>query len=311
MLTKEEPPDEEATRTARELLSELRERHGVSFRLRDPVVYCLGSSRLKEMAMFFARDFLLWPLAAFKGRTPYLGVYSGSGVSFDNPVIILTYGNDLETLEHEVRHHFSHECRRRPYLGGSGAVTFLREYYWNEKHSRLARKRLQALKKAGTPWEMDEKLYREILYVMECLSRKEFPRSRYLPDAVADIINEAQPWVSEGFAAEGGGMDVARVPLKLFLAASTAGVVYVSVRSLLSAGPGLFLGLGYMCGGVLNISYTCLRSLPLDMGVLRWRRMRTLIRDDDIPKVLAYPPSKEKDLKEVLRKIEEYSIFQP
>ena len=300
-----------ATRAASELLAELRERYGVSYPLREPLVYSLNSSRLKELAAFLARDFLGWPLA-LRERPPPAAVHVRSLVQ-GGPSIILTYAPwDRDTLRHEVRHHFSYECRRLPYLLGGAAAAFLREYYWEDVHSGIARERLRTLQRAGIPEEMNRVDYREALHVLESLSRGEFPGSWFLPDAVADIITEANPWISEGFAAEGSIADMARVPLKLLLAASTAGIVYGAVRLLSSAAPGPFLSLavGYVCGGFINTCWGFLRSLPLDMGVLRWTRMRTSIRGVDVPKVLAFPPTKRKSLAEVLDKIEEYDVFQ-
>jgi hypothetical protein len=298
----------EATSAAREMLEQLREKYGVPSTLRDPVVYSLNSSRLREVASFLARDLLMWP-AALLERPPPVAVY-GADFVLHEPAIVLTYpyASDPGTLEHEVRHHFSYECRRLPYLRGDAALTFLREYYWEEAHSRVARGMLQALHRSESRERED---YREALHVLEGLSMGEFPRSRHLPDAVAGVITRAQPWIAEGFASEASPLDLARLPLKLLLGASTAGILYGVAQFLSTTPPGpLLLGIGYMCGGLLNTSLGFLRTLPLDIGVLRWRRIRRRIRDRDIPKVLAYPPTKEKALEEILEKIEEYTVFQ-
>lgn len=302
--------DEEATNKARELLAHLGRRYGVSS-MRYPVVYSLGGSRIKEMAKFFIKNFLAWPLTAFKEGSPYMGEYHGAVYPHEEPSIVLGYGSsDIETLEHEVRHHFCYECRRSPYLLSDNAIDFLRDYYWESTHSRVARARLRRLRKK-TLGGRDEERCGEIIHVLKDLSKKRFPRSRYLPDAVAGIITEAHPWVGEGFAAEGSAAELLRVPLKVSLAAASMGILSATVSAILSAGPPLSFALGYAGGGILNVSYCFIRTMPLDVGVLRWMRLRGSIPDAEVPRVLAYPPTKEKGLKEVLRKIDEYSIFNP
>ena len=302
--------DEEATKRARELLAHLGRRYGVS-PMRYPVVYSLGGSRIKELTRFFVKNFLAWPLTAFKEGSPYMGVYRGAVYPLEEPSIVLAYGSsDLETLEHEVRHHFCYECRRRPYLLSGNAIDFLRDYYWESTYSRVARARLRRLRKSP-PEGMDEERCGELHHVLEDLSEKRFPRSRYLPDAVAGIITEAHPWVGEGFAAEGSAAELLRVPLKASLAAASLGILSATASAIPSASPPLSLALGYAGGGILNVSYCFIRTMPLDLGVLRWMILRRSIPDADVPRVLAYPPTKEKGLKEVLRKIDEYSIFNP
>jgi hypothetical protein len=260
---------------------------------------------------FISRDFLCWPIAALRRETPFLGTYDiGSFLLGEVPILLTLRSIDAATLEHEVRHHLSYECKRYPYVKSSSALDFLREYYWEERHSGIAEEKLQALRRnREISRKMGEKQYEEALVLFEDLSRGEFPENRYLPDAVACIITEATPWVSEGFAAEQSLAEVAKVPLKLLLGAATLGFLY--------SGAPLFLSLSlpsspvfiYLSGGLLNVSYGFLRTLPLDIGALRWRRMRAGIKDEDIPKVLAYPPTDSKTVRDILLKLEEYPIF--
>lgn len=302
--------DKRATAIARCLTSKLRMKYGVDFPIREPRVYSLSSSRLAELLKFILLDFLLWPLAARRREPPFLGAYDiNSFLLGEVPIILTLRSMDITTLEHEVRHHFCYELKRCAYTKSS-ALDFLREYYWDERHCAIAEKKLRALRRdREIPRKMSEERYREVLLLLESLSKGEFIESRYLPDAVAGIITEASLWVSEGFAAEKSLADIARVPLKLILGTATLVLVYISIPLLFSTSLPYSLSLAYLIGGIVNISYGFLRTLPLDIGMLRWRRLRARIKDEDIPRVLAFPPKSNKTAEDILMKLEEYPVF--
>ncbi|WP_456475385.1 hypothetical protein, partial [Candidatus Pyrohabitans sp.] len=212
MLPKTQP-DQRATEIAGDIISDLRRRYGVGFPIRTPAVYTLETSRLAELLRFLLRDFLLWPIALRSPEAPALGAYDAGLLSGESPAILVPRG-DISTLEHEVRHHFAFELRRRIYAEGP-ALDFLRDYYWSSKHRKIAGKRRRALLREG-------KGRAELLALFGALAEGRFPESGHLPEAVACVIAEASPWVGEGFAAEGSFIDAARAPLKLVLGLSAA-----------------------------------------------------------------------------------------
>lgn len=241
-----------------------------------------------------------------------MGIYDIGSFLLGEVPILLMGRIDLATLEHEVRHYVSYECKRYPYINKKrAALDFLREYYWEERHIAIAKDKLIALRREADEISrmIGEKQYEAALELFENLSRGEFPENKYLSDALACIITEASPWVSEGFASEENLIEAAKVPLKLFIGAATGGYLYKLVPLLFSTSPPYFLALAYLSGGLLNLSYSFLRTLSLDIGAMRWRRMRAKIEDKDIPKVLAYPPTENKTREDILVKLKDYSIF--
>ena len=283
-------PDERATEIAGDIISGLRRRYGVGFPIRTPAVYTIETSRLAELLRFLIRDFLLWPIALRCPEPPALGAYD-AGIPGETPVILVPRG-DISTLEHEVRHHFAFELRRRIYAENP-ALDFLRDYYWSGKHRAIARRKLlRDGDESPAPFE--------------ALAEGRFPESEHLPEAVACVIAEASPWVSEGFAAEGSFIDAARAPLKLVLGFSAAALLNALARLLPSLPLLHAMGIAYLMGGVVSIAYRFLRTLPLDLGVLRWRWMRRSVDDADVAKLLAFPPGHGRSAAEILSKLEEY-----
>lgn len=304
--------NEEATKAARRLLDELKAEYGVSADIREPTVYNADFSRWSEFLRFVVRDFLGWPLTIFRGTPPTLAWYQHSyeGLLEGRASIIMLSGSmDRATLEHEVRHHFSYECRRIPYVENRAALSFLRKYYWEDRHAMWARRLLSAIRKSERVVESEQNNLQEAITVLQSLSRSKFPESRLLPDAIATVIAVSDPWVNEGFASEKSLLDAIRAPFKVFLGTAAAGVIYTMLPLLLKSGLPYYLGFGYLAGGLVNITYSFLRTLPLDIGVLRWRKLRQRLKTREVPKILAFPPTKHKNPKEILKRLKEYSVF--
>lgn len=281
--------DAQATEIAARKISELRRRLGVSLEIPTPEVHTYSTSPAEELLWLFV-ELVLWPLRLRAGA-PWRGSY----LSSCGEARITCPRGDAATLEHEVRHHFCHQLRCRGYAL-PGVQKFLREYYWSERHAAIAAKRVKVCGDSGEA------------RVLLMLSRFVFPGSRRLSEVLAGIIAEASPWVSEGFASEGSLLDLARAPLKILLALAAA-VLIASLLQLLPALPLLLAaGAAYLAGGVAALSYRFLRTLPLDIGALRWRWLRLSVDDARAAWLLLFPPGHGKSAREILKKLEGYHI---
>ncbi len=281
--------DAQATEIAARKISELRRRLGVSLEITTPKVYTYSVSLVAELLRFFL-ELVLWPLWLRAGA-PWRGSYLPD---CEEAKITCPRG-DAATLEHEVRHHFCHQLRCRGYALPR-VQKFMREYYWSDRHAAIA------ARKARVSEDSEE------ARVLLMLSKGVFPGSRRLSEVLADIIAEASPWVSEGFASEGSLLDLARAPLKILLAFAAVMLIASLLLMLPALSPIKAAGAAYLAGGVAAVSYRFLRTLGLDIGALRWRWLRLSVDDVQAAKLLLFPPGHGRSARQILEKLEDYRI---
>ena len=122
------------------------------------------------------------------------------------------------------------------------------------------------------------------------------------PEALARRIGEVSPWVSEGFASEHTLLDLFRAPLKLLLTVAAVTLIGMLVLLLPSLPLHWAVPVLYLAGGIASQSYRFLRTLPLDVGVLRWRWLRRRVEDAMVTRLLLFPPVRGTDIQEILRR---------